>query len=132
MTEQRPTLLVMDDAAANIDILLEALSEDYTVRVATYGDAALVSVQKARPDLILLDIMMPGMDGFEVCRRLQDDPTARDIPIVFLTALNKDADEARPGAGGLRLHHRTLQPGHCQGPPPQPSGAAEKTPGSPD
>ena len=95
MIETRPSLLVVDDAAANIDILLDALGEEYAVRVATDGAAALNSVKKARPDLILLDIMMPGMDGIEVCRRLKNDPTARDIPIIFLTALNEDADEAR-------------------------------------
>lgn len=99
MTETGPTLLVVDDVAANIDILFGALSEDYTVRVATDGAAALNSVKKAPPDLILLDIMMPGMDGLEVCRRLKDDPTSRAIPIIFLTALNDDADEAR----GLEL-----------------------------
>ena len=99
MTETRPTLLVVDDVAANIDILLGTLSEDYTVRVATDGAAALSSVKKAPPDLILLDIMMPGMDGLEVCRRLKDDPTSRAIPIIFLTALTEDADEAR----GLKL-----------------------------
>jgi len=95
MTEAIPTLLVVDDADINIELLLETLGEIYTVRVATDGDAALKSVQKTRPDLILLDIMMPGMDGFEVCRRLKDDPATRDIPIIFVTALNEDIDEAR-------------------------------------
>ena len=99
MIEVRPTLLVVDDAETNIDILLEALGEDYTVRVATNGAAALISVKKALPDLILLDIMMPDMDGFEVCRRLKEDPTARDIPIIFLTALQETTDEAH----GLEL-----------------------------
>jgi len=99
MTDTIPTLLVVDDADINIDIIIEALGEDYNVRVAADGAAALRSVKKALPDLILLDIMMPVMDGFEVCRRLKDDPTARDIPIIFLTALNEDADEAR----GLEL-----------------------------
>ena len=95
MTETRSTLLVVDDAPGIIDILIDALGEDYTMRVATNGTSALNIMQKARPDLILLDIMMPGMDGFEVCRRLKDDPATRDIPIIFLTALNEDADETR-------------------------------------
>ena len=95
MTEIRPTLLVVDDRASNIELLIETLGKDYTMRVATDGAATLNSVKKARPDLILLDIMMPGMDGFEVCRRLKDDPALRDIPIIFITALNEDADEAR-------------------------------------
>jgi signal transduction histidine kinase len=89
MTEPRPTLLVVDDAVTNIDMLLETLGEDYTMIVASNGADALDSVKEARPDLILLDVMMPGMDGFEVCRRLKDDPTTSDIPIIFITALNE-------------------------------------------
>jgi len=95
MTETRPTLLVVDDTAANIDVLIDALGDDYSVCVATDGNDALNSVKRDRPDLILLDIMMPEMDGFEVCRRVKDDPTSRDIPIIFLTAMSEDADEAR-------------------------------------
>ena len=86
--ETIPTLLVVDDVVANIDMLIRALSEDYSVRVATDGAKALASVKKALPDLILLDVMMPGIDGFEVCRRLKDDPATQDIPIIFITALN--------------------------------------------
>ncbi|MEI6314757.1 MAG: response regulator [Syntrophus sp. (in: bacteria)] len=82
MIETSPTLLVVDDAASNIGIILETLGENYTMRIATDGAAALNSVQKSRPDLILLDIMMPGMDGFEVCRRLKDDPAAAgEVPV---------------------------------------------------
>ena len=95
MAETTPALLVVDDIDINIDILLATLGDDYTVRVATDGDAALRSVKKARPDLILLDIMMPDMDGFEVCRCLKADPAYRDIPVIFLTALTEDTDEAR-------------------------------------
>ena len=95
MADTRPTLLVVDDEVINIDILLEALGKDYAVRVDTDGAAALNSIKDALPDLILLDVMMPGMDGFEVCRRLKDDPATRDIPIIFITAMNEDVDEAR-------------------------------------
>ena len=95
MTERKSTLLVVDDVAANIDILIEALGKDYTVRVDTDGAAALGSVKEFRPDLILLDIMMPGMDGFEVCRRLKDDPITRDIPVIFLTALSDAEDKIK-------------------------------------
>jgi CheY-like chemotaxis protein len=95
MTETRPTLLVVDDVVSNVDILLDTLSDAYNVRVATNGTAALDSVKKSPPDLILLDIMMPGMDGFEVCLRLKSDPDTRDVPIIFVTALNEDVDEAR-------------------------------------
>jgi PAS domain S-box-containing protein len=94
MTEERPTLLVVDDALSNIDILIDVLGEEYNVRVAVDGASALRSVAKERPDLILLDIMMPAINGYAVCRRLKDDPATRDIPIIFLTALNENADEA--------------------------------------
>jgi CheY-like chemotaxis protein len=94
MAEPRPTLLVVDDVETNIDILLEALSEDYAVRVATDGAAALNSVKKVLPDLILLDVMMPGIDGFEVCRRLKNDPVSQGIPIIFLTALAETSAKA--------------------------------------
>jgi len=87
--DRKPILLVVDDVESNIDILLNALGEDYAVRVATNGVNALDSVKRVRPDLILLDVMMPGMDGFEACRRLKDDPTTQDIPIIFVTALNE-------------------------------------------
>ena len=87
--ETRPTLLVVDDMVTNIDMLLRSLGKDYSVRVATDGAQALDSVKKALPDLILLDVMMPGIDGFEVCRRLKDDPATQDIPIIFITALNE-------------------------------------------
>ena len=93
MISERPTLLLVDDEAINIDVLFEALGEDYTLRVATDGDDALESVKKTPPDLIILDVMMPGMDGFEVCRRLKADPTTWHIPIIFLTALDDGANE---------------------------------------
>ena len=99
MTMRKPTLLIVDDVVTNIDILIATLGKDYTVRVDTDGGAALASVKESLPDLILLDIMMPVMHGYEVCRRLKDDPITRDIPIIFLTALNEVADEAR----GLEL-----------------------------
>ena len=93
--DRRPTLLVVDDVVTNIDILLETLGKDYTMLVATGGADALDSVKEARPDLILLDVMMPGMDGFEVCRRLKDDPTTSDIPIIFITALNETKNKVK-------------------------------------
>ncbi len=95
MTDTRPTLLVVDDVETNVDVLLNALSKDFFVRVATDGANALDNVKRARPDLILLDVMMPGMDGFEVCRHLKDDPTTWDIPIIFITALSETKDKIR-------------------------------------
>ncbi len=94
MEKPKSKLLVVDDEPINIEVLLNVLSEDYAVTVATDGIAALEKVAVSVPDLILLDILMPAMDGFEICRRLKEDPVSRDIPIIFLTALNEDADEA--------------------------------------
>ncbi len=92
-------ILVVDDAEVNIDILLSILGDDYNISVAMDGESALELVQTSSPDLILLDIKMPGMDGYEVCRRLKADPWYRDIPIIFVTGLGDVEDEAR----GLEL-----------------------------
>ncbi|MDO6685899.1 MULTISPECIES: HD-GYP domain-containing protein [unclassified Agarivorans] len=92
--ENRATVLIVDDTPENIDVLAGILREDYKIQVARNGDMALKIVSKAnKPDLILLDIMMPGIDGFEVCRRLKDDLTTRHIPVVFVTAKISPADE---------------------------------------
>jgi signal transduction histidine kinase len=111
MKEPRPILLVVDDVETNIDLLLETLSEDYVVRVATDGAGALDSVKKSRPDLILLDVMMPGMDGFEVCRRLKDDPTTHEVPVIFITALNDTIDKVKGfSVGGVDYVTKPFQP----------------------
>jgi CheY-like chemotaxis protein len=94
MTARRSSLLLVDDADTNIDILSETLAKEYDVRVANDGETALEKVKRNMPDLILLDIMMPGIDGFEVCRRLKADPSTRHIAVIFLTAMNEDSDEA--------------------------------------
>ncbi|MCC8998975.1 MAG: two-component system response regulator [Candidatus Contendobacter sp.] len=83
-------LLVVDDTEINIDILIETLSSITSdIAVAMNGPSALEIVQESPPDLILLDIMMPGMDGYEVCRRLKADPALRDIPVMFITAMSE-------------------------------------------
>ena len=89
------TVLVVDDVETNIDILVETLGDDYDVSVAIDGESALESVESEAPDLILLDIMMPGMDGYEVCRRLKADERTRNIPIIFVTAMGEAEDEAK-------------------------------------
>ncbi len=89
------SVLVVDDTEANVDILVETLSGEYDVRVALDGETALEDVAEDKPDLILLDIMMPGMDGYEVCQRLKQDSSTRDIPVVFLTAMVEEQDEAK-------------------------------------
>ena len=88
-------VLVVDDAEANIDILVEALGSEYEVSVAMDGESALESVESELPDIILLDIMMPGMDGYEVCQRLKSDTKTAGIPIVFLTAMTDDENRTR-------------------------------------
>jgi len=99
-------VLVVDDAETNIDILMETLGDDYDVSVAMDGESALESVASDRPDLILLDIIMPGMDGYEVCKRLKDDETTRNIPVIFLTAMTEVQDEAKGLALGA-VHYVT-------------------------
>ena len=86
-SEDKKTILLVDDAPANIQVAREILKDTYKTRVATSGAKALELVKVApAPDLILLDVMMPEMDGYEVCTRLKADPSTRDIPVIFLTA----------------------------------------------
>jgi class 3 adenylate cyclase len=92
---QRPTILLVDDTPENLDILKGCLKTDYTVRIATNGPLALrIAGGDPQPDLILLDIMMPGMDGIEVMRRLQSTLRTRNVPVIFVTARGEDEDEA--------------------------------------
>jgi len=85
--ENKNTILVVDDMPENIDVLFGALKRDYKVKAAPNGEKALEIAQgKNPPDLILLDIMMPGMDGYEVCQRLRENEKGRKIPVIFLTA----------------------------------------------
>lgn len=86
-SDSKPIVLVVDDAPANIHLLVESLRDEYDLMVATDGIQALeIAGRKPQPDLILLDMKMPGMDGHEVCRRLKDDDKTRDIPVIFVTA----------------------------------------------
>jgi len=96
MSDPKGKILIVDDAIINLDILVETLGIDFDVSVATDGAGALKATAKVKPDLILLDIMMPGMNGYEVCRRLKDDQLTSDIPIIFLTSLS-DADDESMG-----------------------------------
>ena len=89
-------VLVVDDSPENIDLLSEVLRDDYRVRVATSGEKALKIVYSDEPpDLILLDIMMPGLSGLEICRRLKANPDRRRIPVIFVTAMSSTEDEQR-------------------------------------
>jgi len=87
-------ILIVDDVKANIDILVQALREDYKLSVALDGASALRSIEKAPPDLVLLDIVMPDLDGFEVCRQLRARPSTREVPVMFLSALEDVAKKA--------------------------------------
>jgi signal transduction histidine kinase len=94
MGEQiRHLILIVDDVESNIDILVDILGPTWDVAVAMDGESALEAVQENPPDLILLDIMMPGMDGYEVCRRLKQNKASRDIPVIFVTAMSEIEDE---------------------------------------
>ncbi len=95
----RLTILVVDDTPVNIDVVKGVLSNRYFLQAAVNGKMALKIIERKIPDLILLDIMMPDMDGYEVCRQLKADETTRDIPIIFLTAKVEEEDETK----GLEL-----------------------------
>lgn len=82
-------VLVVDDVKANVDVLVQALRSDHKLSVALDGESALRSVEKSPPDLVLLDIVMPGLDGYEVCRRLRATPATHDIPVMFLSSLEE-------------------------------------------
>jgi signal transduction histidine kinase len=91
-----PTILIVDDMPENISVLFDFLSTNaFEVLVARSGKSALQVVESAQPHLVLLDIMMPGMDGFEVCRQLKNDIRYADIPIIFMTALSETVDKVR-------------------------------------
>ena len=90
---QQQKILVVDDEINNIEVLGELFQDDYQVLFATHGGEALVLARAQLPDMILLDIMMPGMDGREVCARLKADARTQEIPIIFVTAMVSDLDE---------------------------------------
>ena len=94
------TIFIVDDTPANLGILFKALEKvGFQVLVDTNGESAVQTISQVRPDLILLDILMPGIDGFEVCRSLKAQAATRDIPIIFMTALAEPVDEVK----GLKL-----------------------------
>ncbi|HIJ90450.1 MAG: hybrid sensor histidine kinase/response regulator [Desulfobulbaceae bacterium] len=106
----RDKVLIVDDIPENLDILMEALSGKYAVVAARDGEKALRLVTgPTPPDIILLDVMMPGMDGYEVCARLQSNQATRDIPVIFLTALSDEESELRGlAAGAVDYIHKPI------------------------
>ena len=94
--EEKKVVLVVDDAPANIQVVNSILRADYKIRIATSGAKALELLRNApMPDLILLDVMMPEMDGYEVCAQMKSSPETRDIPVIFLTGKTEAMDETR-------------------------------------
>lgn len=95
------TILIVDDTPANLSVLVDTLSESgYNLMVAEDGEDALAQTARTQPDLILLDVMMPGLDGFETCRRFKAQAGTRDIPVIFMTALTDTAEKVRAFSAG--------------------------------
>ncbi|MDR0764831.1 MAG: response regulator [Synergistaceae bacterium] len=95
MSAQKSKVLIVDDTDINIDILVDALGDRYDLFTALDGESALAQVKTNFPDIILLDVVMPGMSGYEVCAELKSNPATADIPIIFLTAMTDINDKAR-------------------------------------
>jgi CheY-like chemotaxis protein len=94
--KEKPTVMIVDDAAENLRILIELLKDDYRVIPLKSAEAALNKLaQDPLPDLALLDIVMPEMDGYELCLRLKSDPRTREIPVIFITAVSEAMDDAK-------------------------------------
>ena len=91
--DQRPRLLLVDDEPTNLQVLRHILQSDYRLLFATDGERALQVAREQRPDLVLLDIMMPNLDGYAVCRALKADAATASIPVIFITALTDSRDE---------------------------------------
>ena len=92
----KATLLVVDDTPDNLSLMSALLKDRYKVKVANHGEKGLrIAASATPPDLVLLDVMMPEMDGYEVCRRLKADPRTRHIPVIFLTAKAEIEDEQK-------------------------------------
>lgn len=112
MPSEQKLILVVDDMPLNISVITGALKDTYKTKVATNGPKALaIANADEKPDLILLDVMMPDMDGYEVCRRLKSDPSTRDIPVIFLTAQTEAEDETRGfEVGAVDYVHKPFSP----------------------
>ncbi|WP_319542294.1 response regulator [uncultured Pseudodesulfovibrio sp.] len=111
----QPTVLIVDDNRLNIDLLVDILEDDYQLLVALNGATALELIQESLPDIILLDIMMPEMDGYEVCKRLKSDTRTAKIPVIFITAKSQTEDEANGlGLGAVDYITKPVNPAIVQ------------------
>ncbi|WP_296692948.1 diguanylate cyclase [Rhodoferax sp.] len=109
--QAKPKLLIVDDQPINIQVLYQAFAADHQVFMATSGEQALALCASKQPDLVLLDVVMPGMDGYEVCQRLRADPATCDIPVIFVTAHNDEASEERGlDAGAVDFISKPISP----------------------
>ena len=110
--KNQPTILVVDDTPDNIEVLRWVLLDEYRVIAATHGNKALKIAQTSpRPDLILLDVMMPDIDGYDVCRKLKSDPRTSKIPVIFLTTMD-EAENEKTGfeLGAVDYIHKPIKP----------------------
>lgn len=111
----RATILIVDDEVSNIEIMNAVLEDDYEVCFSVSGQQALDTARATPPDLILLDVLMPGIDGFEVCRQLKSDPLLADIPVIFTTGLGDTEDEIRGlSLGAIDYVTKPIQPAILQ------------------
>jgi two-component system, NtrC family, sensor kinase len=111
----KPVVLIVDDNVANIEVLGAALARDYEIRFATGGAEGLELALRVPPALVLLDVMMPDMDGFETCRRLRATPQLRDTPVIFISALDAVADKVKAfQAGGSDYVTKPFEPAEVQ------------------
>lgn len=111
MSHTATSILIVDDETANLQLLRQILQDDYQVAFARTGQEALDHARQHHPNLILMDVMMPGMTGYEACRRLKADPQTAAIPVVFVTALNGTHDEvAAFSAGGVDFINKPVSP----------------------
>ena len=116
MQPNKPVVLVVDDDPVNLDILVQTLEQDYFLIIAKNGKRALDLAFSHHPDLILLDILMPEMDGFEVCQRLKADKETEGIPVIFLSVMESPGQQAPPG--GTRKPQHAHRDGAAREKPP--------------
>jgi diguanylate cyclase (GGDEF)-like protein len=111
MENRKQTVLIVDDQITNVEILNNVLEDEYEILFATSGIDAIEIAGIQRPDIILLDVVMPEMDGYEVCVRLKGNDKTKDIPVIFITAMNHEEDESKGlDAGGIDYITKPIRP----------------------